>query len=148
MSLNPKRKSRRTYFHAWELASGEVVTEGESHLKWLRGAFSGVTDADLLKVTNGGLIRAVSADREVLAMLTGEPGKKKSGTGAYVSVWEVSSMKLLAAFRIDKKNPIHAVAINADGSLVAAGGEDTTVRVWEVPSRKHKKGEGEKKSRQ
>jgi formylglycine-generating enzyme required for sulfatase activity len=139
-----QRHVRRLFFHVWDLASGEPAAEDASHLKWLRPAFSQLTDGDVRSLhasqqSLGGMIRAISADHELLVSPAVKIDKQKTVTSPWVSVWELDSGKLFATLPLDTKGQIHTVAISADGRLVAAGGDDAIVRVWEVPGWKDRK---------
>jgi formylglycine-generating enzyme required for sulfatase activity len=146
-----KRRVRRVFFHVWDLASGMAAADDKAHLTWLRAAFSGLNDEAVMHLharqqSNGGRIRAISADREVLATPVVKDAKKQPAPGPSVGVWDVESEKLLALFPldIDRKYATRAVAVSANGSLVAAGGDDAIVRVWELPGWKERKREAKK----
>ncbi len=52
------------------------------------------------------------------------------GRGGDLQIWDLDSMRMLEEFPLGRS--IDSVAVSADGTLVAAGGNDGTLKVWPV----------------
>jgi WD40 repeat protein len=93
-----------------------VAAENRATLRTLDGAVGNVTDL------------AFSADGKQLWGASGEPG-----LFGEVSVWEVSSGSLLTTLR-GHKDSLYALALSADGKLLATGGYDQQIILWDAPA--------------
>lgn len=91
-----------------------VSAENRAILRSLEGAVGNVTDL------------AFSADGRRLWGASGEPG-----LFGEVSVWEVSSGSLLTTLR-GHKDSLYALALSADGKLLATGGYDQQIILWDA----------------
>jgi WD40 repeat protein len=49
-----------------------------------------------------------------------------------VKLWDVATGKLLSTLKEKMEGGIETLAISPDGKLLAAGGDDNTVKVWRL----------------
>jgi WD40 repeat protein len=78
---------------------------------------------------------AFSPDGKILAGV----GGAEADTPGYIKLWEVSTEKEVVSLKPHKSN-ITCVAFSPDGSLLATGSWDRTVKLWEVAKLLRQKG--------
>jgi WD40 repeat protein len=71
---------------------------------------------------------AFSSDSKTVVCATGEHNKP-----AEVKLFDTTTGKVRAEFK-GHALPVHATALSVDGSLLATGSQDRTVRLWDVPA--------------
>lgn len=77
----------------------------------------------IAELPHGAWVSAVVFDGPRQRVLT-------SSLGGAVKLWSTEDGKLLQEFA-GHEGPVQAIAINSDGSHIAAGGKDPSVRVWD-----------------
>jgi WD40 repeat protein/predicted Ser/Thr protein kinase len=114
----------------WDLRSGAEVHSLTGHTNRISGlAFS--ADGALLATTGGEPERA--GPRPARPIAFGEPAAEQRGedAGGKVRVWDASSGKVLFALG-GHTGDVNVLAFSPDGTLLATGGADGSVKVWQV----------------
>lgn len=73
----------------------------------------------------------ISTDGKVLAVLNNRGGNQESNT---VNVWDLNNTQILRSIQHPK--PVLSVAVSADSKVLAIGGKNGTISVWETESGK------------
>lgn len=79
----------------------------------------------------GGLLFTPDGERLVTAAWVGED----EDPGRAVQVWDVATGALVAAFG-EQEGGVISLALTGDGKLLATGGKDGSVDIWDLPTRK------------
>jgi WD40 repeat protein len=81
--------------------------------------------------------RTLAAGSQRVFNPRGDPLRAEELRPGAVTLWDVTSGRLLATFRAEKET-VTAVAITADGKTVAAGGDGGAVTLWDVTADKRR----------
>lgn len=76
-----------------------------------------------------------SPDGLILASLDEDLGGKMGGDA--IKLWAVETGQLLTILTDGTDSPGYAVAFSPDGTKLASGSWDFTVKLWDIPTRKH-----------